>query len=195
MPEAAPPMPESPVTGNAGKHDGPGDADGPGGWGRLMSSRKGLAVWLAAAILVAVLDQFTKQLVLDALKPGDSIPIAPFTNLVLWFNRGAAFSFLAEGAGWQRLLLIGIAIVAVLVIVWLLARHRGEYLFCSGLMLVLGGAIGNLWDRVMHGHVVDFVLLHAGGYHWPAFNLADSAITVGAAMIIIDGFRQRHRTS
>ena len=153
-----------------------------------MSSRKGLAVWLAAAILVAVLDQFTKQLVLDALKPGDSIPIAPFTNLVLWFNRGAAFSFL-----WQRLLLIGIAIVAVLVIVWLLARHRGEYLFCSGLMLVLGGAIGNLWDRVMHGHVVDFVLLHAGGYHWPAFNLADSAITVGAAMIIIDGFMNKRR--
>ena len=186
MPDVAPPTPLASSAGDTGN---------PGSPGGLMNSRKGLVVWLSAAVVIALLDQLTKQLVLDALKPGDSIPVVPFVNLVLWFNRGAAFSFLAEGAGWQRLLLIGIAIVAVLVIVWLLARHRAEHLFCSGLTLVLGGAIGNLWDRVLHGHVVDFVLLHAGGYHWPAFNLADSAITVGAAMIIIDGFRQRHRTS
>jgi len=156
----------------------------------LMAGRKGLALWLLAAAVVALLDQLTKQLVLRTLQPADSIVVAPFVNLVLWFNRGAAFSFLADGEGWQRLFLIGVALVAVVVIVWLLARHRTELLFCTGLMLVLGGAVGNLWDRVLHGHVIDFVLLHAGGYHWPAFNLADSAITVGAAMIIIDGFRQ-----
>lgn len=155
----------------------------------LLTGRNGLALWLLAAAVVALLDQLTKQLVLRTLQPADSIVVAPFVNLVLWFNRGAAFSFLADGEGWQRLFLIGVALVAVVVIVWLLSRHRTELLFCAGLMLVLGGAIGNLWDRVLHGHVIDFVLLHAGGYHWPAFNLADSAITVGAAMIIIDGFR------
>jgi signal peptidase II len=189
MPDVAPPTPMASTAGNTGNTGSPGN---PGG---LMTSRKGLLVWLSAAVVIALLDQLTKQLVLDVLKPGDSIALAPFINLVLWFNRGAAFSILSDGAGWQRLLLIGIAIAAVLLIVWLLIRHRGEILFCAGLTLVLGGAIGNLWDRVLHGHVVDFVLLHAGGYHWPAFNLADSAITVGAAMIIIDGFSQRHRTS
>lgn len=161
----------------------------------LLTGRKGLALWLLAAAVVALLDQLSKQLVLRALQPADSIAVAPFVNLVLWFNRGAAFSFLSDGAGWQRLFLIGVALVAVVVIVWLLARHRAELLFCAGLALVLGGAIGNLWDRVLHGHVIDFVLLHAGGYHWPAFNLADSAITVGAAMIIIDGFRHSHKSS
>jgi signal peptidase II len=155
----------------------------------LLTGRKGLALWLLAAAVVALLDQLTKQLVLRTMQPADSIVVAPFVKLVLWFNRGAAFSFLADGEGWQRLFLIGVALVAVVVIVWLLSRHRTELLFCAGLMLVLGGALGNLWDRVLHGHVIDFVLLHAGGYHWPAFNLADSAITVGAAMIIIDGFR------
>ena len=189
MPDVAPPTPMASSAGNTGNTGNDGNP------GSLMTSRKGLVAWLSAAVVIALLDQFTKQLVLDALKPGDSIPLAPFINLVLWFNRGAAFSILSDGAGWQRLLLIGIAIAAMLLIVWLLIRHRGEVLFCAGLTLVLGGAIGNLWDRVLHGHVVDFVLLHAGGYHWPAFNLADSAITVGAAMIIIDGCSQRHRTS
>ena len=151
--------------------------------------RVALWLWLLAALVLALLDQLTKQWVLASLQPGDSIVIAPFISLVLWFNRGAAFSFLADGAGWQRGFLIGIAVAAALLIVWLLRRHRDETLFCTGLALVLGGAVGNLWDRLLHGHVVDFVLLHAGGWHWPAFNLADSAITVGAAMIIIDGFR------
>ena len=189
MPDVAPPTPMASSAGNTGNTGNDGNP------GSLMTSRKGLVAWLSAAVVIALLDQFTKQLVLDALKPGDSIPLAPFINLVLWFNRGAAFSILSDGAGWPRLLLIGIAIAAMLLIVWLLIRHRGEVLFCAGLTLVLGGAIGNLWDRVLHGHVVDFVLLHAGGYHWPAFNLADSAITVGAAMNIIAGFSQRHRTS
>ena len=145
--------------------------------------------WLVAALVLVLLDQLSKQWVLSVLQPGDAIPLMPFVSLVLWFNRGAAFSFLADGAGWQRFFLIAIACAASLLIVWLLRRHRGETLFCAGLALVLGGAVGNLWDRLLHGHVVDFVLLHAGGWHWPAFNLADSAITVGAAMIIIDGFR------
>ncbi|MBM3346687.1 MAG: signal peptidase II [Betaproteobacteria bacterium] len=160
-----------------------------------MTGRKGLVLWLLAAAGVALLDQLSKQLVLRALQPADSVAIAPFVNLVLWFNRGAAFSFLSDGTGWQRPFLIGIALVAAVIIVWLLARHRAELLFCAGLMLVLGGALGNMWDRILHGHVIDFVLLHAGGYQWPAFNLADSAITIGAAMIIIDGFRHMHKPS
>ena len=151
--------------------------------------RVALWPWLVAALVLVLLDQLSKQWVLSALQPGDAIPLMPFVSLVLWFNRGAAFSFLADGAGWQRFFLIAIAFAASLLIVWLLRRHRGETLFCAGLALVLGGAVGNLWDRLLHGHVVDFVLLHAGGWHWPAFNLADSAITIGAAMIIIDGFR------
>jgi signal peptidase II len=154
-------------------------------------SRKRVALrgWLVLALVLALLDQLSKQWVLSALKPGEAIELLPFASLVLWFNRGAAFSFLADGAGWQRAFLIAIAVGAVVLIVWLLRRHRDETLFSAGLALVLGGAVGNLWDRLLHGHVVDFVLLHAGGWHWPAFNLADSAITVGAAMIIIDGFR------
>ena len=161
----------------------------------VLAGRAGLALWLALAAAVAVLDQLTKQWVLGTLRVGETIAVAPFVDLVLWFNRGAAFSFLADGAGWQRLFLIVVALVAVFVIVWLLVRHRADRLFCVGLALVLGGAIGNLWDRLLHGYVVDFVLLHAGGYHWPAFNLADSAITGGAVMIIIDGFRHKTKES
>jgi signal peptidase II len=103
------------------------------------------------------------------------------------FNKGAAFSFLAGASGWQRGFFIGVAIVASALIVHLLRRHADDRLFCAGLALILGGALGNLWDRIALGHVVDFVLLHAYGYHWPAFNVADSAITVGAAALIWDG--------
>jgi len=115
--------------------------------------------------------------------------IAPFFNLVLAHNRGAAFSFLADAGGWQRVLFIGIAVAATAAILFLLAGHSSERLFSAGLALILGGALGNLWDRVALGHVVDFLDFHAFGWHFWAFNLADSTITVGAALLILDGLR------
>ena len=157
----------------------------------MKSQWRRTAAWLALALLVAMLDQFSKMAVATVLQPGQSIVVAPFFSLVLWFNKGAAFSFLANAAGWQRELLIGIALVASVVIVWMLKRHSAETLFCVALSLILGGALGNLWDRVLHGHVLDFLLFHAGTWYWPAFNLADSAITLGAGLAILDSFRHR----
>jgi signal peptidase II len=150
-----------------------------------------LAPWLAVAAVVVAADQATKALVQASLAPGERIPVIPFADLVLVFNTGAAFSFLAGAGGWQRTFFIVVAVAAIALIGWLLLRHPGERLFCAGLALVLGGAIGNLWDRIQLGHVVDFVLLHAGGWHFPAFNVADSAITIGAGLLILDGLRGR----
>lgn len=151
----------------------------------------GLAAGLAVAAVVFAVDFATKRWVEAVLAPGDVVPVTGFFNLVLTFNSGAAFSFLAGASGWQRELFIGIAAAASALIVWLLHRHRAEGLFCVGLGLILGGALGNLWDRVTLGHVVDFLDFHAGGWHWPAFNAADSAITCGAALLIWDAFRAR----
>ena len=148
---------------------------------------RAVAPWLAVAAVIVAADQATKALVQASLAPGERIPVIPFADLVLVFNTGAAFSFLAGAGGWQRGFFIVIAFDAIALIGWLLVRHAGERLFCVGLGLILGGAIGNLWDRIVLGHVVDFVLLHAGGWHFPAFNVADSAITVGAALLILDG--------
>jgi signal peptidase II len=148
-----------------------------------------LAPWLGVAAVIVAADQATKALVQASLAPGERIPVIPFADLVLVFNTGAAFSFLAGAGGWQRTFFIVIAVAAIALIGWLLLRHPGERLFCAGLALVLGGAIGNLWDRIQLGHVVDFVLLHAGGWHFPAFNVADSAITIGAGLLILDGLR------
>ena len=144
--------------------------------------------WLALSALVVVLDQATKHWVLVALRPGEDLPLTPFASLVLAFNRGAAFSFLAGEAGWQRWLFAFIAVVACAVMVWLL-RRGGRALFCAGLALIIGGALGNLYDRLTLGHVVDFLLLHYRGWSYPAFNVADSAITLGAAALIVDSFR------
>lgn len=154
-----------------------------------------LAPWLIVAVVVAVLDQTTKAVVQAYVQPGARIHVAPFLDLVLVFNTGAAFSFLAGAGGWQRGFFIAIALAAAALIVHLLRRHPDETLFCAGLALILGGALGNLWDRVVLGHVVDFVLAHAYGYHWPAFNVADSAITVGAGLLIWDGLfaKRPHR--
>ena len=159
---------------------------------RLNASiAKRIAPWLGMAALVAVLDQATKTALAASFRPGEILEITGFFNLVFVYNRGAAFSFLSDAAGWQREFLIGIAAIAAVVIVALLARHPGERLFCAGLALILGGALGNVCDRVVLGHVVDFLDFHALGRHWPAFNLADSAISVGAALLILDGFRGR----
>lgn len=154
---------------------------------------KRIASWLALAALVALLDQASKAALAASFRLGEIRALTGFFNLVFVVNRGAAFSFLSDAAGWQRGFFIGIAMIAVAVIVALLARHHGERLLCAGLALILGGALGNLWDRVVLGHVVDFLDFHAFGWHFWAFNLADSAITLGAALLILDGFRAKSR--
>ncbi len=146
--------------------------------------------WIVVAIAVLVADQLAKAAVLSVFRPGDELPLLPFLSLVLTFNRGAAFSFLAGADGWQRWLFATIAVAAAVFIVWLLKRG-GSRLYCLGLALILGGAIGNLIDRLWLGQVVDFVLVHWRGWTYPAFNVADSAITIGAILLILDSFRQR----
>ncbi len=149
------------------------------------------ARWFFLSALVVVLDWLTKLAVLEWLAPGESRAMAPFFNLVLVFNKGAAFSFLAGAGGWQTLFFAAIAAVASVVIGFLIVRNPGKSLFCLGLALILGGALGNLYDRLAYGHVVDFLDFHAAGWHWPAFNVADSAITLGAGILIAESFLQR----
>jgi signal peptidase II len=145
--------------------------------------------WLWLAALVIAVDQLTKHLIVAWFRPGEEWGLTPFASLILAFNRGAAFSFLAGETGWQRWLFAAIAVAACAVMAWLLARG-GRPLFCAGLALIIGGALGNLYDRLTLGHVVDFVLLHWRGWYYPAFNVADSAITIGAAALILDSFRR-----
>ncbi len=147
--------------------------------------------WLVVSVAVLVVDQLTKALVLGSFQPGDELRVTGFFSLVLAFNTGAAFSFLAGAGGWQRWLFTAVAMVASVVIGWLLKRG-GSRMYCLGLAAILGGAIGNLVDRVLLGKVVDFLLFHYAGWFYPAFNVADSAITIGAGLIIVDSFRQRH---
>jgi signal peptidase II len=153
-----------------------------------VSTRSGAWRWFALAAAVVVADQAVKALVLGSLKPYERIEITGFLNLVLVFNKGAAFSFLAQESGWQRPAFIAFALAASVVLSVLIVRNPGKTLFRSGLALVLGGALGNVVDRIRFGHVVDFVDFHAMGWHWPAFNVADSAITVGAAILILESF-------
>jgi len=145
-------------------------------------------LWLAAAVIA--LDQLSKHWIVLSFRPGEELRLAPFASLVLAFNRGAAFSFLADGSGWQRWLFAVIAVAACVAMLWFL-RRGGRALFCAGLALIIGGALGNLYDRITLGHVVDFVLLHYRGWYYPAFNVADTAITLGAAALILDSFRER----
>ena len=144
-------------------------------------------LWLTAAVVVA--DLATKAWVSHVFTPGDVLQVTSFFNLVLTFNAGAAFSFLAGAGGWQRWFFTAVAIAISVVLVVMLARPQRDRLVPLALALVLGGALGNLWDRLTLGHVVDFIQLHAGGYYWPAFNVADSAITVGVALLVWDGLR------
>jgi len=146
--------------------------------------------WLVLSAVVIVLDQLTKQWVSKLLVFGEVIPVMPSFNLVLAHNAGAAFSFLAGAGGWQRGFFIGIAVVAAVVIVHLLRKHHEEKLFSLALALILGGALGNLIDRILLGHVVDFLDFYVQGYHWPAFNVADMAITGGAGLLIWDSFKK-----
>lgn len=149
--------------------------------------------WLTVAVLAIVADQVTKWLITEYFRLGDSHTITSFFNLVRVHNSGAAFSFLAGASGWQRWFFIGLGVAAALFIVYLLRRHAGQSLFCCALALILGGALGNVIDRVMHGHVIDFIQVHAGGWYFPSFNVADSAITIGAVCLIIDELRRVKR--
>ena len=146
--------------------------------------------WLLISAVVLVIDQVTKYAVATSFQYNESKVILPFFNLVLAYNSGAAFSFLAGASGWQREFFIGVTVVISAVLLWMLRRYHDNQLLAAALTLVLGGAFGNLVDRVMHGHVIDFIQLHAYGYAWPAFNVADSAICAGAALLIWDSFRK-----
>jgi signal peptidase II len=146
--------------------------------------------WLGIAAIVVLFDQITKITISQMLSYGQSKPITSFFNLVLAYNKGAAFSFLSNQGGWQRYFFTGIAIAASLLIVYLLKRHAGQRLFCWALALILGGAVGNLIDRVMYGHVVDFLDFYIHNWHWPAFNVADSAICIGAVLFVVDELRR-----
>ena len=149
-------------------------------------NRPNLWVWLGIALLVLLLDQFTKVLVLGAFQLGDSTPITSFFNQVRVHNHGAAFSFLAGAGGWQRWFFTGIGVAAAIFMVWMLRAHPGQKLFSLAISLILGGAIGNVIDRLVHGYVVDFLDFYWGTWHFPAFNVADAGISVGAALLILD---------
>jgi len=149
------------------------------------------APWFVAAAVIVLADQLVKWVVLSQLRPGEPIAVTGFFNLVLVFNRGAAFSFLADAPGWQRPFFIAVALIAAAIVSWMLWRYPARRLLCAGLALILGGALGNLWDRAAYGHVVDFLDFHAMGWHWPAFNIADSAISVGAGLLIAESFLRK----
>jgi signal peptidase II len=149
--------------------------------------------WFVLAAAVVVADQATKAMVLARFRPGEGLVVTPNFNLVLVYNKGAAFSFLSDAPGWQTPLLVGFAVVAIAVVAYLLWRSPQRRVLSAGLALILGGALGNVIDRLRFGQVVDFLDLHAGGWHWPAFNVADSAITVGAVLLILDGLRKHEK--
>jgi len=149
---------------------------------------KALYKWLSISAIVVALDLYTKYLVQNAFEYAEHLMVTSFFDVVRYHNEGAAFSFLADAGGWQKWFFSSISMVAILVITYLLKKHQHEKLFCTGLALVLGGAIGNLYDRLTLGYVVDFLHFHYQAYAWPAFNVADSAICVGVALLLLDSF-------
>jgi len=160
---------------------------------RLMpssSNNNSLLPWLGISLIVLLLDQLSKITILKLFHYGESRPVTGFFNLVLVYNKGAAFSFLAAESGWQRHLFTAIGIAAAIYIIYLLRKHAGQRMFCWALALILGGAIGNVIDRVVYGHVIDFLDVFVGSWHWPAFNIADSAICVGAVLFVLDELRR-----
>lgn len=146
----------------------------------------GMLPWLALALIILIADQFTKVLILGYYKLGDSTYVAPFFNIVRAHNTGAAFSFLASASGWQRWFFTVIGVAAAGFIIWMLRSHSGQKLFSFSLACILGGAVGNVVDRLLHGYVVDFLQFHWAGWYFPAFNVADAAITAGAVGLILD---------
>lgn len=169
-----------------------------------LAGRSGASMWpwLAWAVVILVVDQVTKTLILNNYRLGDATFITSFFNIVRAHNTGAAFSFLSDAGGWQRWLFTGIGAVATIFIVWQLRAHPGQKLFAFSLSSILGGAVGNVVDRMMHGYVVDFLDVHSPalsgifpGGHFPAFNIADSSITLGAVCLIVDELLRVKRSS
>src|SRR3954464_14654057 len=155
----------------------------------LKPAHPGWARWLALSAAVIAADLATKAWITSIFRYGEVREITPFFNLVLAHNTGAAFSFLAGASGWQRWFFAGVALVISALLLVLLKRHRGSALVAACYALVLGGALGNLWDRITLGHVIDFIQVHAAGYYWPAFNVADSAIRVRVVLLLLDSWR------
>ena len=152
-----------------------------------MKGWKGMLPWLGLSVVIIVLDQISKLVMQGALALHQPVAVLPGFNLMLTYNTGAAFSFLSEAGGWQRWLFSAVAIViCTILLVWLYRLPRQSRWLACALALIMGGALGNLWDRVQHGHVIDFIQVYYQQWYWPAFNLADSAITIGAIMLIID---------
>jgi len=161
---------------------------------RSSSSSSGLTTWLLIAALIILADQLTKVLILRTFQLGDVHPVTSFFDIVRAHNFGAAFSFLHGASGWQRWFFLGLGLAAAAFITWMLRRHGHQKLFGWALTLILGGALGNVIDRAIHGYVVDFIQVHAGSWYFPAFNVADSAITVGAILLILDELRRVRRS-
>jgi signal peptidase II len=157
-------------------------------------TQAGLLQWLGLAFIILLLDQFTKLLILGYYQLGQGVRVTDFLNVVRVHNAGAAFSFLADGSGWQRWFFVGIGVAAMVFIVYLLRSHAGQRLFCFAMACILGGAVGNVLDRLMHSYVIDFLDFHYANWHFPAFNVADSAITLGAALLILDELRRVRRS-
>jgi signal peptidase II len=153
-------------------------------------SKFGWLRWLWLSLIVFALDQATKYAITANFQYGESKFIFSWFNLVLAHNTGAAFSFLANASGWQRPFFIVLTLTISAVLLWMLKGNHRNRVLAIALALVIGGAFGNLYDRVLHGYVVDFVQWHVAGYFWPAFNIADSAICIGAALLIYDSFRK-----
>ncbi len=158
------------------------------------SSSTGLTAWLLIAAVIILADQFTKILIIGSFNLGDVHRVTSFFDLVRAHNFGAAFSFMHGASGWQRWFFLGLGLAAAAFIVWMLRRHGHQRLFSWALTLILGGALGNVIDRAIHGYVVDFLQVHAGGWYFPAFNVADSAITIGAILLILDELRRVRRS-
>ena len=166
------------------------------------SDKASLGLWLGLALVILLADQFTKVLIVGSFQLGDSQTLTSFFNLVRVHNSGAAFSFLANAGGWQRWFFTGIGVIATVFIVYLLRSHASQTLFCFALSLVLGGAVGNVIDRLLYGHVIDFLDFHWDWLapvffegHFPAFNIADSAISVGTVCLIVDELRRVKRSA
>jgi signal peptidase II len=154
------------------------------------NSRQAFLLWLGLSSLLLILDQLTKIIAKNSLFEGVSQPVTNFLNWTLVYNSGAAFSFLAQAGGWQRWFFTCVGIIAALIMIWLIRKNSHQTIFSLALSLVLSGAIGNVIDRIIYGAVVDFVDVHYMGWHWPAFNIADSAITIGVILLIIDEIKR-----
>jgi signal peptidase II len=157
---------------------------------KSSGNQQSFLLWMGASALILILDQLTKVIAKSSLIEGISQPVTSFLNWTLVYNPGAAFSFLAQAGGWQRWFFTGIGLIAAAIMIWLIKKNTSQTLFCLAMSLVLSGAIGNVIDRILYGAVVDFVDLHYAGWHWPAFNIADSAITIGVILLILDEIKR-----